>query len=119
MKNRPFPERLRHATAGIATAWRGESSFRAQTALAAAAAITLAILRPPLVWVALCLVSAAMVLALELVNTALESLADRLHPEIHPAIRAAKDCAAAAVLVAAATAAVIGLLTVAAGLKLI
>ena len=52
MKNRPFPERLRHATAGIATAWRGESSFRAQTALAAAAAITLAILRPPLVWVA-------------------------------------------------------------------
>ena len=33
-------------------------------------------------------------------NTAVEHLADHLHPEIHPSIRIVKDCAAAAVLVA-------------------
>ena len=27
-------------------------------------------------------------------HTALESLTDHLHPEIHPAIKTAKDCAA-------------------------
>jgi undecaprenol kinase len=33
-------------------------------------------------------------------NTAIEHLADHLHPEIHPHIRTVKDCAAAAVLIA-------------------
>ena len=112
MKNQPFLHRLRWAWSGIRGALRSEQSFRTQALCAAAAAIALAILRPPLVWVVLCLVSAAMVLALELVNTALERLADRLHPEVHPAIRAAKDSAAAAVLIAAATAAIVGVLTV-------
>jgi diacylglycerol kinase (ATP) len=40
------------------------------------------------------------VLAGEIFNTAIEVLADHLHPEQHPAIRAVKDCAAGAVLVA-------------------
>ena len=39
------------------------------------------------------------VLAAELVNTAIEHLADHLHPELHPKIKLVKDCAAAAVLV--------------------
>ncbi len=112
MKNRPFLQRLRWAWSGIRGALRTERSFRTQAACAGAAAVVLAWLRPPLVWVVLCLVSAAAVLALELVNTALERLADRLHPELHPAIRAAKDSAAAAVLIAAATAAIVGALTV-------
>ncbi len=62
------------------------------------------------------MLAAAAVLALELVNTALEHLADHLHPDDHPAIRMAKDCAAGAVLIAAAAAVVIGLLTVAVSL---
>jgi len=113
MKNQPFLRRLRHAVDGIGGALRGEASLRAQTLLAIVAIAVLAALRPPLVWIALCILAAAAVLALELLNTALEHLADRLHPEIHPAIRAAKDCAAGAVLLAAATAAIIGLLTLA------
>ena len=46
----------------------------------------------------------AFVLAAEIVNTALEGLADHLHPEQHPAIKAVKDCAAGAVLVASVAA---------------
>ena len=45
----------------------------------------------------------------ELFNTALETLADHLHPERHPVVGAAKDIAAAAVLVASGAAVVAGL----------
>jgi len=50
-------------------------------------------------------------LAAELANTAVERLADRLHPERHPEIKLVKDCLAAAVLVAS-----LGALAVAAAL---
>jgi len=40
-----------------------------------------------------------LVIAAELINTALEHLADHLHPEQDPRIKLVKDCAAAAVLV--------------------
>ena len=43
---------------------------------------------------------AASVLAAELFNTAIENLADHVHPDLHPQIRIVKDCAAAAVLCA-------------------
>jgi undecaprenol kinase len=112
MKNRPFLSRLRFACVGVAAACRAEASFRAQVYVAVAATVVLATMRPPLIWAALCLTSAGAVLALELVNTALESLADRLHPEVHDSIRIAKDCAAGAVLVASCVAFVIGVLTV-------
>lgn len=46
----------------------------------------------------------------EALNTALEYLADALHPEQHPLIRNAKDVAAAAVLLFALCAAVAGCL---------
>ena len=116
MKNQPFFRRLEDAVHGLGAAFKTEASLRAQLLLGAAAAAVLVLLRPPIVWVALCVVSAALVLGLELVNTALEHLADHLHPGTHEAIRVAKDCAAAAVLIASAAAAVIGMLTVAVSL---
>jgi hypothetical protein len=45
--------------------------------------------------------------------------ADRLYPERHPTIRVAKDCAAAAVLVASVAALLIGILTLGLGLHLL
>lgn len=58
-------------------------------------------------WVLLLLTCSA-VLVLELVNTALEKLSDKVSPEKDPLIRVAKDCAAGAVLIAAIFAVVIG-----------
>jgi diacylglycerol kinase (ATP) len=116
MKNLAFWRRFGFALSGIRTAISGEASFQIQAVLGLAAAAVLSVLRPPLVWVALCVLSAAAVLALELVNTALERLADRLHPERHAAIRTAKDCAAGAVLLASLAAVIIGALTVAVSL---
>lgn len=62
--------------------------------------VVLLITRPEPIWWAALLCSAAGVLVSELFNTALEALADRLHPETDPLIAHAKDCAAGAVLVA-------------------
>lgn len=53
----------------------------------------------------------ALVWVAEIFNTALEALADTVHPERADGIRVAKDLSAAAVFVAAVAAAVIGLLT--------
>lgn len=116
MKNQRFLSRLGFALSGIRGAMASEASFRTQLTLGALACLVLVLLRPPPVWVALFVLSAGAVLALELVNTALERLADRLHPERHIAIQTAKDCAAGAVLVASIAAVTIGALVIAVGL---
>lgn len=114
MKNRRFGVRLGFAVAGLRLVFVREKSFRSQCALGLAAALATLALRPGLVWSALVVLSVALVLALELVNSALEYLLDRLHPAHSREIGAAKDAAAGAVLLASlASAAVGGLMLVA------
>lgn len=60
-------------------------------------------------WVAIVL-AAGLVWTAEALNTAIEHLADVLHPGQHPGIGRVKDIAAAAVLLASAAAAVTGLI---------
>lgn len=112
MKNEIFQRRLLFAWSGIRTALRNERSFRTQMWFAAAVAPALLILRPALIWWALVGITVALVLAAELINTALENLADHLHPEQHPRIKLVKDCAAGAVLVLSVGAVWVGLLAV-------
>ena len=108
MKNRSFIARLRFAVSGIVEAWRRERSFRTQVSIAAVALLLTVALRPGWIWVAAVAVSIALVLALEIINSAFESMLDRLHPEVAPQIKLAKDMAAGAVLVAALGAAAVG-----------
>ncbi|MDA8231348.1 MAG: diacylglycerol kinase [Magnetospirillum sp.] len=104
MKGGAFFRRAAFAAHGLVVALRREKSFRLQAAAAVAVFIVLAVMRPPALWWAIGTLASGTVLAAELINTALEILADRLHPDLHPEIRAAKDVAAAAVLVASFTA---------------
>ena len=99
MKNQPFLKRLSYSLQGIRTAWRLEASFRFQSLMALGVVAVLIALRPAAIWWALLLMNCGLVLAAELINTALEHTLDHLHPEIHPAIKVSKDCAAGAVLV--------------------
>jgi diacylglycerol kinase (ATP) len=99
MKNQPFLHRLSFSLQGICSAWKREASFRFQSLMAMAVLALLAVLRPPAIWWALLLMNCALVLAAELFNTALEAALDHLHPDLHPAIKVSKDCAAGAVLV--------------------
>ncbi len=108
VKNEALARRLAFAWLGIRFAFARERSFRTQSFLGLGALGALALLRPPVLWWALCLLSGGAVLAAELINTALEQLLDRLHPEQHDSIRVAKDCAAAAVLCLSIAAALVG-----------
>jgi undecaprenol kinase len=108
MKNRTFSVRLGFAVAGIVEVWKRERSFRTQTVFALAASLVVALVQPGWVWAALIALSVAFVLALELLNSALEYLIDRVHPSIHPDIGRAKDAAAGAVLIASFCALIVG-----------
>ena len=100
MKGQPYFARLGFAFAGIRTVWRREKSFRIQCMLGLVGVAMTASLRPGWAWTALIALAMGLVLALEMVNAALEYLLDRLHPELHDEIKHAKDVAAGAVLLA-------------------
>jgi undecaprenol kinase len=108
MKNRPLSERFGFAFDGLRAVWRSERSFRTECGFAVAAAVVTIALRPGWLWAAIIALVTALVLALELLNSALEYLIDHVHPDTAPAIKKAKDAAAAAVLVASIGATCIG-----------
>ena len=109
MKGLPFLRRLGFALAGLKLAARRERSFRCQLLAPAMVLGLLLATRPAPLWWALLGLATGLVLMAELFNSALETLLDHLHPERHPAIGAAKDLAAGAVLVASVVALVVGL----------
>lgn len=101
---------LRAAGRGFLAAVRQERHMRLH--LLAALVVGLAGLRlhlSPWEWAAVILTS-ALVVAAELFNTAVEALVDLLHPRWHPRAGLVKDTAAAAVLVAAVAAVLVGIL---------
>lgn len=112
-KSRSLRARLGFACGGLLHGLRSERSLQLQALALAATLIAMAILRPGALWWAAVLLASAAVIATELMNTAIEQLADRLHPGADPQIRIVKDCAAGAVLIAA-----LGALGVAAALVL-
>lgn len=109
-KPRPWAAKFRDAFRGVGRAIRSQSSFAVHLLAAAAVVVAAALLRVSLVGWCLLVAAIGMVLAAEIFNTAIESLARRLGPRRHPRIRDALDVASGGVLCAAATAAVIGVL---------
>ena len=99
-KNQSFMRRLGFALAGVTHAVRTERSLQIQSVVLLCVLSMLVYLQPAPLWWALVILAASAVLAAELFNTAVERLADHLHPELHPEIRLVKDCAAGAVLIA-------------------
>ncbi|MCW3149275.1 diacylglycerol kinase [Stutzerimonas stutzeri] len=100
MKGQPFHRRMAFALSGLRQAWRRERSLRTHLVVVALLLLVLLLTRPAAVWWAILTLTAGLVLVAELLNSALETLLDHLHPQHHREIGAAKDIAAAAVLVA-------------------
>lgn len=113
MKNQPLYRRFRFAWQGLAEAFFHEASFRSEALAATLAIGSMFWIRPPLVWVALVVVMIALVLAAELLNTALEHALDGLHPAQASFVRLAKDCAAASVMVLSVCSVIVFLLMLA------
>jgi len=105
-----FIKRLQFALAGWVYFFRNETNGQIQAVVAIlviVAGFVLEISKQEWLWLILCF---AMVIALEMVNTAIETLANRLHPDHHPAIKIVKDVAAGAVLWTSLMSAIIGLI---------
>jgi diacylglycerol kinase (ATP) len=105
-KGRTGLDRIRHAAGyslqGLTSAYRGESAFRQETWLAV-------ILIPLSFWIgqswietALLASSVAVVLIVELLNSAIEATVDRISFELHELAKRAKDFGSAAVFLSLA-----------------
>jgi len=95
-----------YAWAGLRFAWKNQRNFRLEVyigGLALGLAWWLGVNPVPVLQLI------ALVLGLELINTALEAVVDLASPNYHPLAKAAKDIAAAGVLVVSGIAAVIGI----------
>jgi diacylglycerol kinase (ATP) len=94
------------AWAGIAYTWGHEPNFRIEVivgVLAVLLALWLQVSPVPI------LMMGAIVLALEILNSAIEALVDLASPDIHPLAKLAKDAAAGAVFLASIISVLVGL----------
>ena len=109
MGRRPWSRKFADAFRGLRRSFRTQTSFAVHVAVAAAVVAVAAVLRvSPVEW-AILLLAIGGVLAAEVFNTAVESLARALDTGIHPRVRDALDMASAAVLVASLAAALVGM----------
>jgi diacylglycerol kinase (ATP) len=87
----------RNTLRGLAAAWQSEAAFRQEAALLLAAVPVGLFVAPGAAWYVAMIGSLLLVLAIELLNTATEKLADHVTPDRHPAIGLIKDYGSAAV----------------------
>ena len=99
-----------YAFNGIKIALKQEPNLKIHLALALIALTSAYFLSFTLAEWALLVLTIALVLILELINTAIEAMTNILSPEKREAARVAKDVSAAAVLTSAITALVVGAL---------
>lgn len=91
---------LSNSLAGLSAAWREEAAFRQEVVLAVLLLPVLVLVPASLTQKAIMLGALALVLIVELANSALEATVDRISLERHPLAKRAKDVASAAVFVA-------------------
>lgn len=92
---------FRYSCKGLKAGWKNEAAFRLELILAI-------LLTPVGIWMArsltdalLLIASALLVMTVELLNSAIEAVVDRISPEHHPLSGRAKDMASAAVFLSA------------------
>jgi diacylglycerol kinase len=102
-----------YAAEGLATMLRTQPNFVVHLMAAGLALGAGTVVRLSPTEMAILVLTIALVLVVECLNTALETLCDLASPGFHPLVKRAKDVSAAAVLVAAlASVAIAGLLLV-------
>lgn len=105
----PLPESFGYAFEGLKTAIKNEPNFRFHIVAAVVVMVFGLFLKFSAWELAVLTLTIGFVLILELINTTLEALVNLVSPEIQKQAKIAKDVSAAAVLVAAILAAIVGL----------
>lgn len=105
-----FWSAFQFAFQGIVYATRTQRNMRIHLAAGAIALFAMLYLRLERAYVGLVVVAIVLVLAVELINTAVEAVVDLMTVAHHPLAKIAKDAAAGAVLIASFGAAIVGYL---------
>ncbi len=100
---------FKYAFEGIVTAFRDQPNLKLHLVAAAAVIFVSHFLGISKTEWLIIILTIGFVVTAELTNTAIEEVVDSFTDQVHPAAKKAKDVAAAAVLVASITAAVVGL----------
>ncbi|MEI9966089.1 MAG: diacylglycerol kinase family protein [Candidatus Moraniibacteriota bacterium] len=101
---------FRNAFSGIFFTFRQERNFQIESLLGIAALLGAWYFDFSRLELGLVVIMTALVLALELFNTAIERTMDILKPTVHPYVKAVKDIVAGAVLIVALAAIALGIL---------
>ena len=98
-RDRPLIQRLTDGLRGIREGWKRDQAMRTHVVLSTAGLLGLLVVQPPVAWTLAVVVLVVAGLAVELLNSALETALDKLHAERDPEIGAAKEMASAAAAV--------------------
>jgi diacylglycerol kinase (ATP) len=88
---------FRYSTAGLKAAWQGEHAFRQEGIVLIIATIVALAIDTPAINKLLLIGVVVLVMVMELVNSAIEAVVDRISLEQHPLSKNAKDFGSAAV----------------------
>lgn len=91
---------LRYSLAGLRSAWKHEHAFRQEVAVIVPAVLAALMLPVTAMEKLLLVASMVLVLIVELLNSAIEAVVDRVSLERHPLSKNAKDFGSAAVMLA-------------------
>ena len=97
-----------YSYSGIKSAYESEIAFRQDILICTALFIFALILPVPFIYKLVMIMSLFIILIAELINTAIEAVVDLVTEEYHPLAKVAKDTSAAAVLVFAIVAIIVG-----------
>lgn len=111
----PFSIRARkqsfeYAFEGISSFFRSEPNAVIHLLITAAVIVLAIVLKVSVGEGAILTLAIGIVWVAELFNTAIEAIMDHLSPERHPAVKRIKDISSAAVLIAAMSAVIVGLI---------
>lgn len=93
---------------GIKICFRSGANFRIHLLAAAAVILLAGLFHIALVQWGFLLLTITLVIVLEMINTAIEQLCNKVEPGLHPLIKTVKDVSAGAVLVMAVCSLIIG-----------
>lgn len=109
-KKRKFVKSFGYAGNGVKEAFKNEPNFRVHSFFAVVSLALAFYFQFSAVKLAILVLTVMLVIILELINTAIEKVVDRISPHYSPLAKVAKDVSAAAVLISAIGAILIGLL---------
>ncbi|MFY7899916.1 MAG: diacylglycerol kinase [Chitinophagaceae bacterium] len=108
MQKQPFNRSITTACKGLRVFFRMERNGKVQLTIAVVTTIAAVIFETSIIEMMLLIGCYALVMSLEMINTAIEEICNIIQPNYHPSIKVIKDVAAAAVMCSSIASILIG-----------